>query len=335
MRGLIYQLKSVWKDKFCIMSFLLPIIVAVVLRFVGTIDLSSLGELHFGALENNLSAETISWLERYGSVTIYKTLEELTASINEHSTDLIGVETDGNGIKTMVAGDELDIYRQVADTIPALYAERENAEQINVSILERHDVLAGMQNIFIAMTLIVAMFMGCTFNAMNMISEKDNCVDLVNQILAMTYSQYVIQKIFIGFVFGCLSAVMTACICFQLSLQSTFLMLLLIILSAFVAALIGLFIGKFSENLMVGVVYVKVVMIVFMAVPLLSYLLGANGLVLILCYFVPSNATFEGVMNLANSTDPIIAKDMLILMAHCIVWFLLYLLISKRRKKNV
>lgn len=335
MRGLIYQLKSVWKDKFCIMSFLLPIIVAVVLRFVGTIDLSSLGELHFGALENNLSAETISWLERYGSVTIYKTLEELTASINEPSTDLIGVETDGNGIKTMVAGDELDIYRQVADTLPALYAERENAEQINVSILERHDVLAGMQNIFIAMTLIVAMFMGCTFNAMNMISEKENCVDLVNQILPMTYSQNVIQKIFIGFVFGCLSAVMTACICFQLSLQSTFLMLLLIILSAFVAALIGLFIGKFSENLMVGVVYVKVVMIVFMAVPLLSYLLGANGLVLILCYFVPSNATFEGVMNLANSTDPIIAKDMLILMAHCIVWFLLYLLISKRRKKNV
>ena len=335
MRGLIYQLKSVWKDKFCIMSFLLPIIVAVVLRFVGTIDLSSLGELHFGALENNLSAGTISWLERYGSVTIYKTLEELTASINEPSTDLIGVETDGNGIKTMVAGDELDIYRQVADTLPALYAERENAEQINVSILERHDVLAGMQNILIAMTLIVAMFMGCTFNAMNMISEKENGVDLVNQILPMTYSQYVIQKIFIGFVFGCLSAVMTACICFQLSLQSTFLMLLLIILSAFVAALIGLFIGKFSENLMVGVVYVKVVMIVFMAVPLLSYLLGANGLVLILCYFVPSNATFEGVMNLANSTDPIIAKDMLILMAHCIVWFLLYLSISKRRKKNV
>ncbi len=335
MRGLIYQLKSVRKDKFCIMSFLLPIIVAVVLRFVGTIDLSSLGEFHFGVLENNLPDRTISWLERYGSVTTYKTPEELTASINEPSTDLIGVETSGNGIKTMVAGDELDIYRQVADTLPALYAEREDTEQIHVSILERPDVLAGMQNVFIAMTLIVAMFMGCTFNAMNMISEKENGVDWVHQILPMTYSQYVIQKIFIGFIFGCLSAVLTACICFQLSLQSTFLMLVLIILSAFVAALIGLFIGKFSDNLMVGVVYVKIVMIVFMAIPLLSYLLGANGLFLILCYFVPSNATFEGIMNLANSTEPIIAKDMLILMAHCIVWFLLYLSISKRQKKNV
>lgn len=334
MWGLIYQLKSVWKDKFCIMSFLLPIIVAVALNFIGTIDLSSLGELHFGALEDNLSAGTISWLEQYGSVTMYKTLEDLIASINEPSTDLIGVENAGNGIKTMVAGDELDIYRQVANTLPALYANRENTGQIDVSFLERPDILAGMQNIFIVMTLIVAMFMGCTFNAMNIIAEKENSVDLVNQILPMTHSQYVIQKIFVGFICGCLSAVMTVCICFRLSLQRTFLMLVLIFLSAFVAALIGLFIGKFSENLMVGVVYVKIVMIVFMAVPLLSYLLGAKGLILTLCYLVPSNATFEGIMNLTNSTDPMIAKDMLILMAHCIVWFLLYLSISKRRKKN-
>lgn len=48
MKGLIYQLKSVRKDKFCIMSFLLPIVVAVALNFIGSIDLSSLGEFHFG-----------------------------------------------------------------------------------------------------------------------------------------------------------------------------------------------------------------------------------------------------------------------------------------------
>ena len=111
-------------------------------------------------------------------------------------------------------------------------------------------------------------------------------------------------------------------------------MLVLIILSAFVAALIGLFIGKFSKNLMVGVVYVKIVMIVFMAVPLLSYLLGANGLILTLCYFVPSNATFEGIMSLAGGTEQIITKDILILTAHCLVWFLLYLAIAEWKKKN-
>lgn len=334
MRGLLYQLKSVWKDKFCIMSFLLPVMVALAFHFIGTIDLSSVGEFHFGVLENDLPAETIAWLERYGSVTIYKTVEELTDAVNEPSTYLIGVEANGNDIKTMVSGDELDLFRQAADTLPALYAGRKNMSQINVTILERPDMMAGFQNIFIVLTLIVAMFMGCIFNAMNMISEKENGVDLVNQILPMTHSGYVLQKIFVGFVCGCLSAVMTACICFRLSPKSTLLMLALIILSAFVAALTGLFIGKFSESLMVGVVYVKIVMIVFMAVPLLSYLLGAKGLILILCYFVPSNAVFEGIMNLANSAEPVIAKDMLILMVHCMVWFLLYLLISKWQKRR-
>lgn len=334
MRGLFYQLKSVWKDKLCIMSFLLPIVVALALNFIGGIDLSSVAEFHFGVLESDLSAQTIVWLERYGSVTVYKTQEELTAAINEPSTYMIGVTSDGNGIKTMVSGDELDLFRQTADTLPALYEGRESAEQISISVLERPDIMAGLQNIFIAITLIVAMFMGCTFNAMNIISEKEDGVDLVNQILPVTQNGYVIQKIFVGFTGGCLSAVLAACCYFRIPVINVLLMLVLIILSAFIAALIGLFIGKFSESLVVGVVYIKIIMIIFMAVPLVSYLLAAGGLISALCYLVPSSAAFEGIMNLADSDKPMISKDIFILMAHCIVWFLLYLSISKRHKKH-
>ncbi len=335
MRGLCYQLKSVWKDKLCMMSFLLPIAVAVALHVIGGIDLSSVSEFHFGVLESDLSAQTISWLGRYGSVTVYKTQEELTAAINEPSTYMIGVASDGDRIQTMVSGDELDLFRQAADTLPALYMGRESMGQASVTVLERPDRMAGLQNIFIAITLMVAMFMGCTFNAMNIIAEKENGVELVNQILPMTQSGYVMQKLFVGFIGGCLSAVLTACCYFKISVKNGLLMLALIILSTFIAALIGLFIGKFSESLMVGVVYIKIIMIVFMAVPLVSYLLEAGGLVSVLCYFVPSSAAFEGIMNLAASDNkPEIAKDIFILMAHGIIWFLLYLSISKWQKKH-
>lgn len=334
MKGLYYQLKSVWKDKLCIMSFLLPVVVALALNFIGGIDLSSVAEFHFGVLESDLSAQTIVWLERYGSVTIYKTQEELTDAINEPSTYMIGVKSDGNSIQTLVSGDELDLFRQTADTLPALYEGRKSAGPISVTVLERPDMMAGFQNIFISITLIVAMFMGCTFNAMNIISEKENGVDLVNQILPMKQSGYVIQKIFVGFIGGCLSAVLTACCYFRISVKNVLLMLVLIILSTFIAALIGLFIGKFSESLMVGVVYIKIIMIIFMAVPLVSYLLAAGGLISVLCYFVPSSASFEGIMKLANSDKPMISKDIFILMAHCIIWFLLYLSISKWKKKH-
>lgn len=334
MRGLFYQLKSVWKDKLCMISFLLPIVVSLALNVIGGIDLSSVAEFHFGVLESDLPVQTIVWLERYGSVTVYKTQEELTDAINEPSTYMIGVISDGDGIQTMVSGDELDLFRQTADTLPALYEGRESAEQISITVSERPDMMAGLQNIFIAITLIVAMFMGCTFNAMNIISEKENGVDLVNQVLPMTQSGYVIQKIFVGFIGGCLSAVFAACCYFRIPVKNVLLMLVLMILSAFIAALIGLFIGKFSESLMVGVVYIKIIMIIFMAVPLVSYLLAAGGLVSVLCYFVPSSAAFEGIMNLAIGDRSVIAKDMFILMAHSIVWFLLYLSISKWQKKH-
>ena len=334
MRGLIYQLKSVWKDKFSIMSFVLPIIIAFTLNFIGGIDLSTVSEFQFGVLENDLSDQTISWLERYGSVSIYETQEELITAINEPSTYMIGVKADGDRIQTMVSGDELDLFRQTADTLPELYMGRESKGQISITVLERPDMMTGFQNIFIAVTLIVAMFMGCTFNAMNIISEKENGVDLVNQVLPMTQSGYVVQKIFVGFIGGCLSAVLTACCYFRIPIKSALLMLVLIILSAFIASMLGLFIGKFSASLMVGVVYIKIIMIIFMAVPLVSYLLGARGLISVFCYFVPSSASFEGIMNLATSGKPMIAKEMCILMVHCIIWFLLYVSISKWQEKH-
>lgn len=334
MKGLKYQLKSVLKDKFCLMTFLLPIVVAVALNFMGSIDLSSLGEHHFAVLENDLSPQTVAWLERYGSVAFYETSRELTAAINEPSTSIIGVKADGASIKTVIAGDELDIFRQAAVTLPDLYNQREDAEQTEVQILERPDILGSFQDIFIPAVLIVAMFMGCTFNAMNIISEKEDGVAFINEILPITPSQYVLQKVVVGFLCGSLSSIITAMICFRLSWQDVWVMLVLIVLSAFVAALIGLFIGKFSESLMVGVVYIKIVMLAFITVPILCALIDTNGLLAVICYLVPSQPAFEGIMALSNANMGTAMKDIGILAIHCIAWFALYVLISTRRKKQ-
>ena len=334
MKGLKYQLKSVLKDKFCLMTFLLPVVVAVALNFMGAIDLSSLGEHHFGVLENDLPPQTVMWLEQYGPVTSYETAEELNAAINEPSTNIIGVKSDGLSIKTVIAGDELDIFQQAAVTLPALYEQREDAKQVEVQMLDRPDILGSLQGIFIPMVLIVAMFMGCTFNAMNIISEKEDGVAFVNEILPMTPSQYILQKIVVGFLCGSLSSIVTAGICFRLSWQNVGIMLVLIVLSSFVAALIGLFIGKLSENLMIGVVYIKIVMLLFIAVPIVCSLIGVSGPLAVICNLVPSQPAFEGIMALSGEKTGTAIKDAGILAAHCIAWFVLYVLISTRHQKQ-
>lgn len=106
-------------------------------------------------------------------------------------------------------------------------------------------------------------------------------------------------------------------------------------LSAFVAALIGLFIGRASNGLMVGVVYIKIVMLLFMAVPILSFLVGiSQPLLSAVCYLVPSQATFEGIMDLSTGNGTAAVKDIFILLAHCIGWFLLYIGLSVHQRKN-
>lgn len=333
-RAIKYQIKSVLQDKFCLMTFLLPILVAVALNFTGSIDLSSLGEHHFGVLENDLPSQTVAWLERYGPVTFYETAEELNAAVIEPSTSVIGVKADGTSIKTVIAGDELDVFRQTAVTLPALYEQREEAERAEVLIRERPDILGSMQDIFIPAVLIVAMFMGCTFNAMNIISEKEEGVALVNEILPMTPGQYMIQKVVMGFLCGSLSSAVTAGICFRLPWQDAWIMLVLIALSSFVAALAGLFIGGFSESMMTGVVYIKIVMLLFIAVPILYALAGVNGPLAVICYMVPSQPAFEGIVALAGENRGMAIQDIGILAIHCIAWFALYVLLSARRKKK-
>ena len=106
-------------------------------------------------------------------------------------------------------------------------------------------------------------------------------------------------------------------------------------LSSFVAALIGLFIGKLSEGLMIGVVYIKIVMLLFLAVPILCGLIGASGPLAVICNIVPSHPAFDGIMALSAGNMGTAVKDVGILAVHCIVWFALYVLISANHKMQV
>lgn len=108
-------------------------------------------------------------------------------------------------------------------------------------------------------------------------------------------------------------------------------MLLLIIFSTFISSLIGLFIGKLSEGLMVGIIYIKLIMILFIGTPLLVYILGVDirGIGN-LCYIMPSIATFKGIMEIIDGNITVI-KEVVVLVGHCIVWFLLYMTLDKKR----
>lgn len=364
--ALNYQMKSIRRDKLCILTFLLPILVGLALNLLSDLNFSAAAESAFGILKNDLAAETVSWLRQYGSVTEYDTREQLEAAVIEPSTQVIGILSDDSGsmsggsgiqaddsgilsggssipsdgsgipssgprIRAFRSGDETTRIATAADLLPVLYASRGLMSQYKIEMLPSPADGEMMKHLLIVITMVTAMFMGCTFNAMSIISEKEDGILYINEILPMTKAQYALQKIMVGFLGGTVSTVLTALICIRLRAAQLLPLLLLILLSAFIAALTGLFIAKFSESLMVGIVYIKLVMILFLAPPILFYLLfPAGGILHTLSYLLPSSATFYGLMKLLNGSDGL-GKEVAALAAHCVVWFLLYVCMSLRR----
>lgn len=380
--ALNYQMKSIRRDKLCILTFLLPILVGLALNLLSDLNFSAAAESAFGILKNDLATETVSWLRQYGPVTEYDTREQLEAAVIEPSTQVIGILSDdsgsmsggseirtgdsgsmsggsdirisdsgsmsdgsgihpdgseilsdgsSSGIRAFRSGDETTRIAASADLLPALYAGRSLMSRYEREMLPSPADNEMMKHLLIVITMVTAMFMGCTFNAMSIISEKEDGILYINEILPMTKAQYALQKIMVGFLGGTLSTMLTALICIRLRAAQLLPLLLLIVLSAFIAALTGLFIAKFSESLMVGIVYIKLVMILFLAPPILFYLLfPAGGVLHTLSYLLPSSATFYGLMKLLNGSGGL-GKEVAVLAVHCVVWFLLYVCMSLRR----
>ncbi|WP_313370572.1 ABC transporter permease, partial [Sedimentibacter sp.] len=330
MKGIKYQLKNIRRDKMCILSFLLPVIVGLAINMLSGVSFSSLSETSFGIVKNDLSDQSVAWLQSNGRVAEFENADELKAAVLDPASQMIGVLRDENGIKTFLSGDELQMNMIIGNTLPKLYAEREAASS-KITIIPAVNSNEEIKLLLIAITMVTAMFMGCTFNAMSMIGEKEDGIALINEVLPMTRTDFIAQKVFLGFSGGALAAILTAFTCMRVEAGHIFPLLLIIILSAFIAALAGLFIGHFANGLMGGITYIKIVMILFIAPPILFYLVVPAGSALrLLSYLLPSSATFYGLMDMLNGQVQNIGISIIALLTHCIIWLLLFFIVENR-----
>ena len=142
---------------------------------------------------------------------------------------------------------------------------------------------------------------------------------------------YMIQKTLLGFIGGTVSTIITALICMRIEAVQVLPFLLIVLLSAYISALIGLFIGYYANGLMVGIVYIKIIMILFLAPPIFFYLtVPNNSIIFRLSYLLPSSATFYGVMDLLKGKTEEIIPVLLVLLIHAVLWSIVYKLVRKK-----
>ncbi len=335
MEGLKYQLKSVRRDKMCILTFLLPVVVGIVIHLLSGVNLQSISENRFGVWADHIYADTVDRLQTNGIVTQYETPDELQAAVNDPATQMIGVLQTGNTIQTFISGDELEMNHVIADTLPQIYENQAETLSITKTMIAAASDSDWLHSLLIVMTLAAAMFMGCTFNAMNIISEKEDGIEFINQVLPLTAESYIIQKTLLGFIGGTLSAIITALVCVRIEIEQVLPFLFIILLSAYISAFMGLFIGYFSDGLMAGIASIKVLMILFLAPPIFFYLTVPDGSILFrLSYLLPSSATFYGVMDLLNGQTKALFSSFMALFTHAVLWTIIYILLRKRSEQK-
>ncbi len=335
MKRLTYQLKNLRKDKLCLLTFLLPIVVGIVINVLPAMNTQTLGEMSFGCVKNDLPAKTVRWLRENGTLTEYGTLGELETAVNDPATQMIGVLRSENGIRTLLSGDELKLYETTGKTLPRLYDNRMNKIAFSQTIVPIRSNYDGLKSLLIVITLVTAMFMGCTFTSMNIIGEKEDGVALVNQILPMGTGDYILQKLTLGFIGGCASTAICAFLCIRIAPAQIPPLFLLIVLSAYTASLVGLFVGHFSSGLMIGIVYIKLLMILFLAPPILFYLLvPTDNVVLPLSYLFQSSAAFYGLMDLLGGQTERLWLNLIILAIHAGLLSGIYFLVAAKKRKH-
>ena len=333
--GLKLQFKAIRHDKLCILTFLLPIIVGLAINLLGDMDFSSVAEPSFGIVKDDLSEETIAWLYENGTVAVYKDTEALRAAIIDPSTQTVGVMSDGTEIQVFRSGDEMQMYAVIADVLPQLYTQRNAATEYRQVLIPSESGNDILKTLLVVITMVTAMFMGCTFNAMNILSEKEDGIVYINEILPMSRRQYIKQKIAIGFLGGILSTIITAFVCIRLSAIQILPTILLISLSAFIASLTGLLIARFAGGLMVGIAYIKIVMIMFLAPPIFFYLIIPSGSILhTISYVLPSSATFYGLIGILEGNADF-GTEIAALIIHSVLWLSLYVITTKHIYNHV
>ena len=216
MNSLKYQLRSIRRDKMCILTFLLPVVVGIAINLLFGVSFQSISETSFGVIQSEATDDTVAWLQQNGIVTEYETLDALRSAVNDPSTQMIGVIQVDDTIQTFISGDELEVNRVIADTLPQIYENQREPLPVEQTLIHMKTGNEGLKSLLIAITLVTAMFMGCTFNAMNIISEKEDGIKFINQVLPMTTRSYVVQKILLGFVGGTASTIVTASICMRI-----------------------------------------------------------------------------------------------------------------------
>lgn len=331
MIALKLQFKNIMRDKFVLMSMLLPIILAIILKsYTPNVAI----EPQVAILKDNLSNDTIAIIERIAVVEKYSNIVQLESRILETKNEVIGVVFDSatDHFKYMIQGNETTRIKTDLQILASLVKGDIGLDEVETEILP-HDN-NDMHCFLITVTVLMALYMGCAFNAFNIVAEKEEGITNINQILPMPINMYIFQKAILGFIGSVIVTTITVLIATHDINWGLF--LVFSVISSFSASIVGLYLGLISNDLISVIINTKVILLVFLFVPVIGFMMPTDLVIVkVLLYLVPSFPIFEGLWAILRDGD--ISRMLIntgIVGVHTVLAYLLYYLLSRKNIRS-
>ncbi|MCM1989365.1 ABC transporter permease [Oceanirhabdus seepicola] len=325
--SLYIQSKFVLRDKIIIISILLPIFLGIFIR-VYTPDMMTVGN-QIAVIKDDLSDETIKKLREIAIVTEFSDLNEVKERVLVTKDEIIGVvlEHSAGDYKYVLEGNETTRALKDLDVIDNYLRGNNTVNKLSTEILPNSD--NEMKYFLMTLTMIIALYMGSTLIAFNIIEENECGINNINKILPVSTKQYIIYKIIVGLIGTILITSVTGVILIgKAYFQYLFLFSLI---SACCSSCLGLYLGLFSKDLISGIIYIKVILLVFIFVPVIGFIMPNEFTVFKkLFYLIPTYSMFEGFWSIIKFGDVTsMIKNMAIVLAHTVIGYVAYYYISK------
>lgn len=322
------QLKTALRDKVVIISILLPIFMAVLLRI--NMPDTVIIEAQVAVNNNDLPIETIRKIEKVAVVNRFNNIEEIKNRVLISKDEVVGIITDDTvgQCKFIFEGNETTRTIKNMEAIGDLINDNISLDKTQVEVISSDN--NEMKYMLIIITMLIALYMGSTFIAFNIVGEKEEGIANINQILPISNNKYNLQKVLLGLIGTVVITFITGLILIDKD-NFSYLFLFLFV-SACCSSSLGLYLGFFSKDLLSAIINTKVVLLVFILIPFIGFIIPEKlNTLKKLFYLIPTYPIFEGFWCILKYGDvSAMMFNMGIVFLHTSAAYLLYFCILNR-----
>ena len=257
------------RDSVLIYSLISPIILAVILRFV----LPSVQEVSLSfAVDSGIDTAVVQLLENYGNVEIYTGRESLIERVNRND-DVPGLILADDGYEIILEGNEgTDAGPGFAAVLRDVTSDLGGVTFTTVDFRGRP---TPVREYAAVMMVMLSLFVGGIMVGFNIVDEKETKALRALAVSPLRMFEYILARSILALIIALVSGFSSALII--LGPGARYGMLLAGILVSLVVSLpFGFIIGSFADNQMTAFALAKLLMAVFLTIPLVSIFISSS-----------------------------------------------------------